>query len=176
MDDQHILKVIRPIVVDLERRLNDSRPIVIPSRPLDDILHPLIKSLENEIALIKNARAGLDIESIVKRVAEIVKADLKIKHTFEIKNTVDMPSLNTYLAKQLIPAPKETNLENYKPHDQAKSGEANYFGFVDQTGSWYIMRQAGKIQRYAAGTDDYDFKWSRRQDLSYRTLDKALNG
>ena len=63
--------------------------------------------------------------------------------------------------------------------DDANSGNSSgtdYFGFVDKTGSWYIMRRviASGQFRFCSGTSGYALAWTNRTIQTYEYYYLAL--
>lgn len=55
-------------------------------------------------------------------------------------------------------------LDKYRPSDQDLSGDPSYYGFLDRSGNWYILRQnlsTGEF-RYAKGSSEYATNWGNR--------------
>lgn len=48
-------------------------------------------------------------------------------------------------------------------------GPVTYYGFIDQTGAWLIMREGrdGTSFRYAKGSSDFPANWQNRENLGY---------
>ena len=58
----------------------------------------------------------------------------------------------------------------YKPSDMdASSATANYFGFLDPSGDWYILQLnlSTGAARYAKGSSNYTTNWTGRASLTY---------
>jgi len=55
----------------------------------------------------------------------------------------------------------------YKITDIATVGEAQYFGYVNHSGGWYIMKLTETGARYAKGSDNYLTSWGNKLILDY---------
>lgn len=55
----------------------------------------------------------------------------------------------------------------YVCSDIDKSGDPQYFGFVDRDGRWYIMSKTSTAIRYVSGTSSYTVAWAARATQSY---------
>lgn len=64
-------------------------------------------------------------------------------------------------------------LARFKSSDRDQSSPGlRYFGFLDITGSWYIMRSSGANNliledRYVAGSSAFTTNWANRSGLTY---------
>ncbi len=59
--------------------------------------------------------------------------------------------------------------ERFKISDLDDSGSLQYYGYLDESGRWYIMRfdTSTKELRYARGESDYGTGWTDRASLTY---------
>jgi hypothetical protein len=59
--------------------------------------------------------------------------------------------------------------EGWVCSDTSETADPYYYGFVDKTGAWYIMRRAISLGqfRFAAGSSGYTVAWSLRADQTY---------
>jgi hypothetical protein len=82
------------------------------------------------------------------------------------KNSLD----NEYLQAQVRNnGSLQTTEEGWVCSDMDESADPRYYGFVDKTGSWYIMRQAvstGQF-RFASGSSGYVLAWTNKDSQSY---------
>ena len=65
---------------------------------------------------------------------------------------------------------------NYVAHDIDTANDAKYYGFLEGTGSWYIMKEvtsAGSY-RFCVGTADYSTAWTARAGQTYTYIDLLL--
>lgn len=58
--------------------------------------------------------------------------------------------------------------EGYRISD-IDEGPITYYGFINNSGSWLIMREAtdGNSFRYSKGTSDFKSNWANRENLKY---------
>lgn len=61
--------------------------------------------------------------------------------------------------------------EGYSITDKDNDGTPNYYGYTNQFGAWYIMKETvsagADTYRYAKGTSGYTTAWTGRVDLTY---------
>lgn len=63
------------------------------------------------------------------------------------------------------------DLSKYYFADKDEGVSVQYYGATDVSGAWYILRVSGnQIGRYAAGREDYESNWARRESLTYAYL------
>lgn len=58
-------------------------------------------------------------------------------------------------------------LAKYRISDRDNSAFPKYYGSVDETGAWYIMKEEANSFRYCAGTTAYSTNWTNRASLVY---------
>lgn len=60
-------------------------------------------------------------------------------------------------------------LNKYHFSDTSDDGTTAYFGFVDTSGNWYILKLTSSAARYCSGTyaSTYSANWTNRDALSY---------
>jgi hypothetical protein len=56
---------------------------------------------------------------------------------------------------------------DYKISDTDTSGPPNYYGYLDPSGAWFIMRENAGAYRYAKGKSGYADAWTGKGILSY---------
>ena len=60
---------------------------------------------------------------------------------------------------------------NYKISDKDDDASPNYYGFLNASGGWYIMKEivsaGADTYRYIKGSSDYTTNWTNRASLSY---------
>jgi len=68
----------------------------------------------------------------------------------------------------------QDKLAKYRAADIDSDASPNYYGFVDLSGNWFILRESisagADAYRYAAGTSNYTTNWTGRTSLSYDYL------
>lgn len=57
-------------------------------------------------------------------------------------------------------------VDDYNISDVA-DGDTSYFGYLNSTGSWRILKLTDTEARYAKGTSDYTANWTNRESLDY---------
>lgn len=188
MDEFKLLKILKPIIQGLEKKIEHNQQPAITEDFLQKAIEPYLLPIKQEYQRLKAAREALDIEQIK---ADITKS-LVVKHQVqwpELSSPQTNPELITLLKStsrqvdllqsKVLEQPK-IQMEDYKPHDQAivKGTKISFFGFASPSGAWYIMRQDARkgFQRYAAGNEDYASAWEKREDKKYVILNEAING
>lgn len=62
--------------------------------------------------------------------------------------------------------------------DDDNDATANYYGFVDTDGNWYIMKEeiSGSVSTYTftRGTTNYSANWTGRAGLTYGSFDSTF--
>jgi hypothetical protein len=57
---------------------------------------------------------------------------------------------------------------DYHISDSDESGTVKYYGYVNATGGWYILKDGGDgTYRYAIGKSTYTTNWTGRVALTY---------
>ena len=65
-----------------------------------------------------------------------------------------------------------TPLSKYEPANKDDSGSPAYYGFVDISGNWYIMKDTSGAYTFYAGTSDYATNWTNRATITpYQRFD-----
>lgn len=63
-------------------------------------------------------------------------------------------------------------LESYKVNEIDDASTVQYYGFTNQSGAWYILRDNGTGSfRYTKGTTDFATNWTNRVGLTYDYYD-----
>ncbi len=78
--------------------------------------------------------------------------------------------VTNFPATQNVALTNGNPLAAYKPSDLDTGADPNYFGFLDGTGNWYVLRLsiASGQARYAKGTaGGYAAGWTGRAGLTY---------
>lgn len=76
--------------------------------------------------------------------------------------------------KKINPAEKSPT-DNYFIAEIDDSTTVSYFGFVNDVGQWYIMREnADGAFRYTRGNNDFNASWANRSNLNYDHFDKIF--
>jgi hypothetical protein len=67
------------------------------------------------------------------------------------------------------------DLAKYRVSDIDDDATPNYYGFVDASGAWYIMKEdtTAKTYRYLGGRSDYTTNWTNRASLTYTYFNLA---
>lgn len=62
--------------------------------------------------------------------------------------------------------------------DEDISGDPQYFGYLDQDGSWLIheYNMTAGTHRYAVGTESYAANWANKAGLSYGYYSALVSG
>lgn len=61
-----------------------------------------------------------------------------------------------------------TGLNGYSISDMDTTSDPKYFGYMDDSGEWYIMKMTTSSEfRYVRGSTDYSTNWTNRASLSY---------
>jgi len=62
--------------------------------------------------------------------------------------------------------------------DEDISGDPQYFGYLDQDGSWLIHEYniAAGTHRYIVGTEDYSANWAAKAGLTYVLYSALASG
>lgn len=70
-------------------------------------------------------------------------------------------------------------LKGYKPANKDDDATPNYFGFVNQKGQWYILKEVvsagADTYTYAIGNSGYTTAWTNRASLVYANYNTAIN-
>ena len=170
---------------DLEKKLVDKQ---IESQ------QGLIKAIDGLYELL-NGQEQYDFDKLSKQLSEIDKRlDLtpyfsSLEKSLSTKTRsvkLTNPFLKTKITgfSELLRAVKSLNdkikeskeADDYKASDVSYESGQNYFGFISQTGRWYIMRQSGSnggIFRYSSGDKDYLANWTRRASLTYKLYNQV---
>lgn len=83
------------------------------------------------------------------------------------------------LKKLLAPTKqkKKTDLSTFRAHDLSDAPDGmQYIGFMDMSGSWYIMQHDPEENRdrFYSGSESYDQAWDDKFSHNYTTLSEAL--
>lgn len=64
----------------------------------------------------------------------------------------------------------------YKISDLDSASDPKYYGFLDPSGNWYIMKESTSAgtYRYVSGTSSYSTNWTNRASLTYGYFDGAF--
>ena len=67
-------------------------------------------------------------------------------------------------------------LNGYAISDSDTAVDPMYFGYINNAGEWYIMKQgiAGGTFRYAKGSSDYTTNWTGRAGLTYQYFNQTF--
>lgn len=89
------------------------------------------------------------------------------------KNSAGHLSLKNAQGEVINPAENSPTAGYYI--SQIDDGDTSYFGFVNNLGQWYIMRQdIDNSYRYVKGDKDFDANWSSRTKQSYDYFDNVF--
>lgn len=116
------------------------------------------------------------LAELIQQIGALAKRDNTVNVELS-DHTVDVPDLAavTEVLRQVSQMMAiNRNINDYRPHDQAEDASAAYYGFEHSDGSWYVMRQIGSVQRYAAGHGDYENNWKAHAKLTYGLLSEAM--
>lgn len=61
-----------------------------------------------------------------------------------------------------------SDMPNARISDLDITTPTKYFGYIDSSGRWYILRLQGTTARYAAGRSGYAVAWGVRTTLTYK--------
>ena len=75
----------------------------------------------------------------------------------------------TLTADGLLPVSVDSDnpLAKYRISDRDNAAFPKYYGSVDETGAWYILKEEANSFRYCAGTTAYTTNWANRASLVY---------
>ena len=67
----------------------------------------------------------------------------------------------------------QDSLSDYKISDMDTSADPSYFGYVNKSGKWYIMKKTDSTgqMRYVKGDSAYSTAWTAKAAQSYDTFD-----
>lgn len=165
---------------DLEKTLTDKQ---IESQ------QGLIKAIDGLYELL-NGQEQYDFDKLSKQLTDIdKKLDLSpyfssLEKSLKTLNSPQQQKTKITGFSELLKAVKSLNdkikeskeADDYKASDVSYESGQNYFGFISQTGRWYIMRQSGSnggIFRYSSGDKDYLANWTRRASLTYKLYNQV---
>jgi hypothetical protein len=82
--------------------------------------------------------------------------------------TPEPASINIQELSKQIQTTETKFTENYRI-SELDEGETTYFGFTNNHGAWFIMKEDSDTGsfRYARGESDFSKNWDRRQNLKY---------
>ncbi len=65
--------------------------------------------------------------------------------------------------------------DGYKISEVDDSGSPAYYGFIDKTGAWFIMKEdSSGAYRYAKGSSSFSSSWATRSILTYGYFDSVF--
>jgi hypothetical protein len=83
-------------------------------------------------------------------------------------------SLLDQSGKKINPA-QQSATDNYSISEIDDSTSTAYFGFINEQGQWYIMKEdAGGAFRYVKGDGDFESNWAVRDELSYNYFNNVF--
>ena len=85
-------------------------------------------------------------------------------------------TVNNFPATQTIYDPAGDVTAIYKISDMDTASDPSYFGYLDATGAWYILKltESTGAARYIKGSSGYTTSWSGRAGLSYNYFDSVF--
>lgn len=78
-------------------------------------------------------------------------------------------SINTNTVKSKgIKVTTDNLYGNFQVSDIDESGDPKYYGFINNKGAWYILKDTGGTTfRYIKGDTNYTTNWTSRSGLTY---------
>lgn len=76
---------------------------------------------------------------------------------------------------QIDPAEKNPT-DGYEVAELDDSGSPAYYGFLKDSGAWYIIQDTAGAYRYFKGSTDFATNWTNRDDLEYGYFDAIFGG
>jgi len=118
------------------------------------------------LKLIATAGAGLFMMSIfTKKTHAAFFGSVPGPGTVALKDTT---------GTQIDPAVKQPT-DGYRISEIDDSSSPAYYGFVDKTGAWFIMKEESSgAYRYAKGSSGFSTGWSSRTSLTYGYFDEVF--
>lgn len=65
-------------------------------------------------------------------------------------------------------------LSYYKISDLDEATSTKYYGFLNTSGGWYVLKMTATAARYVKGTSDYTTNWTNRAALTYDYFDAVF--
>lgn len=166
--------------------ISDKEQKALQKKQQQNMIDEILKTKEAVKTEVQSIRS--DLKSIAndrldsKKALQEAVADLSNKITPEHKTIIqkaDLPPeliqvINLLTEVATAPdSPQPVLLSEYKPHDE-EEGDIDYFGYLHQSGAWYIVRGEDDRQRYCAGLEKYKEAWANKENLAYDYISEAF--
>lgn len=156
-------------------------PVVVDMSEVNQAIKDLAESIQT-IQNYQESHTQAFSEHLTK-LEGIIEGTLKTNNTEPIARALDNIKIVSNTKPEIkipkidVPAPqvKIVNTNNdiyatYKASDADVGEESSYYGFIDSSGNWFILRRSGSDSasfRYAFGNKDYKDNWLSREKIKY---------
>lgn len=141
---------------------------------LTELLEDIESRRESDLETFSEHLTSL--EGIVKGALQtnntepLVEAIGNIKIVSNTKPEINIRKFNVPTPQVKVVNTNDDIYASYKASDTDVGEQNSYYGFLDNSGAWFVLRQSGSDKasfRYAFGNKDYSKNWSAREKLTY---------
>ncbi len=137
-----------------------------------------LRNLLTSIVALRNdtiANSPKRLEALVTELITAVKAlKLNVPKEFKLEE-MQMRMLSHGSGGSGVAVVGGNDLEKYKVSDIDDDASPNYYGFIEKSGAWYILKEdtSAKTYRYVGGRSAYTTNWTNRASLTYTYFNAA---